>query len=97
MLVSKHLRLASQQHLVIVLTTLSTIEIHMVPYKYTRKAILQFPTLAGESPKWNMGICDFPKIYALALGLCPGAHAYILGKSLMPTLQLLHNIQYRDE
>ena len=35
-------------------TVLSTNEIHMVSYKYTREAFLQFPTLAGESPKWNI-------------------------------------------
>ena len=65
------------------------------PYKYTREAFLQFPTLAGESPKWSilvviMGTCDFPEIGALSLRLCPRARANISGKSLMPMLQLLH-------
>ena len=52
MLVMIHLRSAFQQCLVVALT-LSTIKIHMVPYKHTRKTFLQFTTLAGESPKWN--------------------------------------------
>ena len=53
------------------LSMLSTIKIHMVPYKYT---FLKFPTLAGESPKWNIVavtwelFCDLPEIYALAHG-----------------------------
>ena len=34
----------------------------------------------------NMGTCDLPEIYALRLRVC----AYILGKSLVPVLQLLH-------
>ena len=38
----------------------------------------------------NMGTCDLPEIYTLALGLCPRARVYILGKSLVPMLQLLH-------
>ena len=64
-----HLHLASQQHFVIALRTLSAIEIHMVPYKYTFKAFLQFPILAGESPKWNILVVtwalvsDLSKIY----------------------------------
>ena len=100
MLVTIYLRSASQQCLVVALTTLPTIESHMVPYKYTRKAFQQFPcTLAGDSPKWNIlvvtralviGICDLPEIYTLALGLCPRARVYISGKSLVPMLQLLH-------
>ena len=86
MLVMIHLRLASQQCLVVALTTLSTIEIHMVLYTYTRKAFLQF-----ESPKWNILVaCDLPEIYALALRLCPCICAYISGKSPVPMLQLLH-------
>ena len=51
MLMLIYLCSASQQCLVVVLTLLSTFEIHMVPYKYTNEAFLQFPTLAGESPK----------------------------------------------
>ena len=95
MLVTIHLRSASQQHLVIALMTLSTIEIHMVPYKYTHKTFLQFPyTLAGESPKWNILVVTWALViylkYALALGLLPRARAYILGKLLVPMLQLLH-------
>ena len=74
--VSIHIHSASQQHLFIALTTLSTIKIHMFRYKYNREAFLQFPTLAGESPKWNMlvvtwGTCDFPEIYTQARGAQP--------------------------
>ena len=93
---SIHLHSASQRHLVVALTTLSTTEIHLVPYKYTREAFLQFPTLAGESPKsggqveYIMGTSDLPEIYALALGLRPRARTYISSKSLVPMLQLLH-------
>ena len=80
-----HLHSASQQRLVVALTTLSTIEIHMVPYKYTREAFLHLQS--GESPKWNIscnkGTCDLPEIYVLTLGLRPRACAYILGKSLI--------------
>ena len=54
MLMLIHLRSASQHRLVIVLIMLSTIKIYMVPYKYTCEAFLQFPTLTGESPKWNI-------------------------------------------
>ena len=93
MLVTIHLRLASQQHLVVALTTLSTIEIHMVSYKYipavsmhTYKRVTQV-----EYISCNMGTCDLPEIYALTLGLRPRARAYISGKSLMPMLQLLHS------
>ena len=52
--VSIHLLSASQQRLVIAFMFLSTIKIHMVPYKYTHEAFLQFPTLVGKSPKWNI-------------------------------------------
>ena len=38
----------------------------------------------------NMGTCDLPEIYTLALGLCPRARVYFSGKSLVPMLQLLH-------
>ena len=38
----------------------------------------------------NMGTCDLPEIYALALGLHPHACMYISGKSLVPMLQLPH-------
>ena len=38
----------------------------------------------------NMGTCNLPEIYALALGLRPHACAYISGKLLVPMLQLLH-------
>ena len=38
----------------------------------------------------NMGTCDLPEIYTLALGLRPRARVYISGKSLVPMLQLLH-------
>ena len=65
-LVTIHLRSASQQHLVVALTTLSTIEIHMVPYKYICKAFLQFPcTLAGESPKWNILVVTWAVVICL--------------------------------
>ena len=66
MLVTIHLCSASQQRLVIVLTTLPTIESHMVPYKYTRKAFLQFPcTLAGDSPKWNILVVTWALVICL--------------------------------
>ena len=61
-----HLRSTSQQRLVVALTTLSTIEIHMVSYKYTRKAFLQFPcTLAGKSPKWNILVVTWALVICL--------------------------------
>ena len=96
MLVTIHLRSASQQRLVVALTTLPTIESHIVPYKYTHKAFLQFPfTLAGESPQveyisCNNDICDLPEIYTRARGRSLSASVYISGKSLVPMLQLLH-------
>ena len=66
MLVTIHLRLASQQCLVVALMTLSTIESHMVPYKYTRKAFQQFPcTLAGDSPKWNILVVTWALVICL--------------------------------
>ena len=66
MLVTIHLRSAIQQCLIVALTTLSTIEIHMVPYKYTRKAFLQFPcTLAGKSPKWNILVVTWALVICL--------------------------------
>ena len=66
MLVTIHLRSASQQCLVVVLTTLPTIESHMVPYKYTRKAFQQFPcTLAGDSPKWNILVVTWALVICL--------------------------------
>ena len=66
MLVTMHLHSASQQRLVVALTTLPTIESHMVPYKYTRKAFLQFPcTLAGDSPKWNILVVTRPLVICL--------------------------------
>ena len=66
MLVTIHLRLASQQCLVVALTTLPTIESHMVPYKYTRKAFQQFPcTLAGDSPKWNILVVTWALVICL--------------------------------
>ena len=88
MLVTIHLRSASQQCLVVALTTLPTIESHMVPYKYTRKAFLQFPcTLAGDSPKWNTLVVTWALViclkYTLPLGLRPRARVYISGKSLV--------------
>ena len=92
-LMSIHLRSASQQHLVIALTILSTIKIHMVPYKYTREAFLQFPTLAGESLKWNILAVTWALVICLKYthlhSGCALALAYISGKSLMPMLQLL--------
>ena len=39
----------------------------MVPYKYTHKTYLQFPTLAGESPKWNILVVAWADKYALTL------------------------------
>ena len=61
-----HLRSASQQCLVVALTTLPTIESHMVPYKYTRKAFQQFPcTLAGDSPKWNILVVTWALVICL--------------------------------
>ena len=64
--VTIHLRSASQQCLVVALTTLPTIESHMVPYKYTRKAFLQFPcTLAGDSPKWNILVVTWALVICL--------------------------------
>ena len=66
MLVTIHLHSASQQHLVIAITMLSTIKIHMVPYKYTCKASLQFPcTFAGESPKWNTLVVTWALVICL--------------------------------
>ena len=103
MLVTIHLRSASQQCLVVAITTLPTIESHMVSYKYTRKAFLQFPcTLAGDSPKWNILVVTWALVICLkythshsgcALVLVcmrPSASVYISGKSLVPMLQLLH-------
>ena len=66
MLVTIHLCSASQQHLVVALTTLPTIESHRVPYKCTRKTFLQFPcTLAGESPKWNILVVTWVLVICL--------------------------------
>ena len=66
MLVMIHLRSASQQCLVVALTTLPTIESHMVPYKYTRKTFQQFPcTLAGDSPKWNILVVTWAFVICL--------------------------------
>ena len=63
------------------------------PYKYTREALLQFPILADESPKWNILVaistCDLK--YTLS---GPHACVYISGKSLVPMLQLLLSILY---
>ena len=66
MLVTIHLRSASQQCLVVALTTLPTIESHMVPYKYTRKTFQQFPcTLAGDSLKWNILVVTWALVICL--------------------------------
>ena len=65
MFMSIHLRLAFHQRLVIALMTLSIIKIHMVPYKYTREAFLQFPTLAGKSPKWNILVVTWALVICL--------------------------------
>ena len=65
MLVSIHLHSASQQLLVVALMTLSTIEIHMVPYKYNCNTFLQFPTLAGESPKWTTLVVTWALVICL--------------------------------
>ena len=76
MLVTIHLRSASQQCLVVALTTLPTIESHMVPYKYTRKAFQQFPcTLAGDSPKWNISRHTVVCRAALESGKNPARHS----------------------
>ena len=37
----------------------------------------------------NMGTCDLPEIYTLALGLRPRARVYISGKSLVPEIYTL--------
>ena len=66
MLVTIHLRSASQQCLVVALMALPTIESHMVPYKYTRKAFQQFPcTFAGDSPKWNILVVTWALVICL--------------------------------
>ena len=79
MLVTIHICSASQQHLVVALTTLPTIESHMVPYKYTSKAFLQFPCiLAGESPKWNILVVTWTLVICLkCIHSCPCYNYYI--------------------
>ena len=75
---SIHLCSASQQRLVIALTTLSSTEIHMVPYKYTREAFLQFPTLTGESPKLNILVVTWALVNCLKYMHLHSGYALVL-------------------
>jgi len=66
----------------------TTIEINNPQYKYAREACLQFLTLVGESPKWN--VLDIPwalVLYAIYICTCTqacGPHVYISHKVLVP-------------
>ena len=92
MLVMIYLCSASQQRLVIAFT-LSTIKIHMIPYKYIRKAFLQFPcTLAGESPKWNILVVTWELVICLKyMYSCPCYNYYIyMIHTYSETLVVIH-------
>ena len=63
MLVALYLRLAFDSVIALTSKNSTTIEINNPQYKYAREAHLQFLTLVGELPKWNILVIP----YALVL------------------------------
>jgi len=63
----------------------TTIEINNPQYKYAHEACLQFLTLVGESPKWNILVIPWTLVlYVIYTHLHSGARTYISHKVLMP-------------